>query len=136
MTDALSFWEKLEAAGSPGPWHVVSGKLRPQFAARITAIHDAEDRPVVSWGGFDDSNRPRAEHDANAQAIVIARKMFGEAIAALESSCPNHGYPFSDGWPDDHMVPYAPGHLPCTLSSDANAFLQRLAAMLEEKPHG
>jgi hypothetical protein len=46
------------------------GPLRVFSARGVTAIMDANGNEVVAWGGFDDSNRTRAEHELLARELV------------------------------------------------------------------
>ena len=74
------------AQHTPGPWHLLSGKLRPQFSAEIVEIRGKGKTPIVSWAGFDDSARPLKEHLANAAFIVQACNSFDDLLAAAEQA--------------------------------------------------
>lgn len=65
------------------PWKLYSGKLRPQFPTSIREVQDASGAAVVKWNGFDDSDRPAQEHDANAAFIVTAVNAHDQLVAAL-----------------------------------------------------
>ena len=78
------------AQHTPGPWHLLSGKLRPQFSAEIVEIRGKGKTPIVSWAGFDDSSRPLKEHLANAAFIVQACNSFDDLLAAAEAALTHH----------------------------------------------
>lgn len=64
---------------TPTPWKFFTSQ-------GTTAIHVAGSRvPVVNWAGFDDADRPKAEHAANARLIVKAVNCHADLLAALES---------------------------------------------------
>jgi hypothetical protein len=44
---------RITLTTNPTPWKVYAAKLRPQFAARIVEIQDADGSTVVAWSGFD-----------------------------------------------------------------------------------
>lgn len=60
---------------TPGPWHLVDQKLRPQFDVRILEIQDSRFEAVVAWGGFDGVRRSKAETKANASLIAAAPEL-------------------------------------------------------------
>ena|ERR1700731_784455 len=61
---------------TPGPWKVYHAALRPPpFNSMIIEIQDADARAVVQWAGFDNSDRLKKTHLANAKLIAAAPKM-------------------------------------------------------------
>ena len=69
---------------TPGPWKHIRGRLRPRFSTTINEIQDSQGNPIVNWQGFDDSNRPKGVHAANARFIVRACNAHEDLLAALE----------------------------------------------------
>lgn len=66
-----------------GPWKVYHAKLRPQFSGRIIEVQDDHGKPVVTWSGFDNYDRLKKTHLANARLIAAAPEMLNALIAAL-----------------------------------------------------
>ncbi|MGU9981534.1 ead/Ea22-like family protein [Phreatobacter sp. HK31-P] len=72
---------KLAQAATRGPWTHYRNKLRPWMkGGKINEVQCGERTPVVAWSGFDDSNRPEAQHARNAKFIAAANP---ETIIAL-----------------------------------------------------
>jgi hypothetical protein len=59
---------------TPGPWHVHSGKLRPNFPTEIFAIHSEDGQEVVGWTGFDGTAFPE-DREANARLAAAAPEL-------------------------------------------------------------
>lgn len=64
-----------EAKHTPTPWRLAK--------SAVIEIRGVSQTPVVSWSGFDDSNRTTAEHKANAAFIVRACNAHDDMVAAL-----------------------------------------------------
>lgn len=54
------------------PWYVYADKLRPQFAARIVKVADANGDVVLPWVGFDATGLSHKAQIKLAQRIVDA----------------------------------------------------------------
>jgi hypothetical protein len=76
---------------TPGPWKMYSGKLRPKFPTPIIEVQTVDGTPVVPWPGFDDSDRSKREHLANARLIAAAPEMYAFVSAVLDG-CNDGGY--------------------------------------------
>jgi len=78
-----------------GPWKVYHALLRPQFPGnRIIEIQDDHGTVVVAWGGFDNLDRLKKTHLANARLIAAAPtmlKMMKVARPILANFCENDG---------------------------------------------
>lgn len=61
---------------TPGPWRVYHALLRPQFPGnKIIEIQDDHGRAIVQWVGFDNSDRLKQTHLANAHLMAAAPTM-------------------------------------------------------------
>jgi hypothetical protein len=61
------------AKHTPGPWKVYYALLRPQFpCARIIEVQDDHGNAVVQWAGFDNADRLKKTHLANARLMAGA----------------------------------------------------------------
>lgn len=73
-TQASALADKLDGllkSATPGPWKVYHALLRKQFPGnRIIEIQDANGDAVVMWSGFDNSDRLKKTHLANARLIA------------------------------------------------------------------
>src|SRR5260221_9846066 len=70
---------------TPGPWKVYHAALRPQFSSnKIIEIQSDHAKAIVQWMGFDDSDRSKKTHLANAQLMAAAPDM----LAALKAVAP------------------------------------------------
>jgi hypothetical protein len=59
-----------------GPWKVYYALLRPQFPGnRIIEIQDDHGKPIVIWPGFDNSDRLKKTHLANARVMAASPTM-------------------------------------------------------------
>ncbi|MGD0420567.1 MAG: hypothetical protein ABSA68_13475 [Xanthobacteraceae bacterium] len=68
-----------------GPWKVYHALLRPQFPGKkIIEVQDDHGNAVVKWSGFDDSDRLKKTHLANAHLIAAAPMML-RAMKATQS---------------------------------------------------
>ena len=75
----------MSAKGKPtsGPWKVYHELLRPQFRGnKIIEIQDNDGNAIVKWSGFDDSNRLKKTHLANARLMAAAPTMLRALTAA------------------------------------------------------
>ncbi len=64
-----------------GPWKVYHQELRKQFPGhKIIEVQDDHGNAVVQWSGFDNSDRLKKVHLANARLIAAAPKL----LAACE----------------------------------------------------
>lgn len=74
-----------------GPWKVYHALLRPQFPGnRIIEIQDDRGEAVVTWGGFDNADRLKKTHLANARLMAAAPtmlKMMKAARPILSNFC-------------------------------------------------
>lgn len=67
---------------TPGPWKLwVARSSNPTIE-----IQCGERTPVVAWPGFDDSNRAKEIHIANARLIAAAPEMLEAAKLILQST--------------------------------------------------
>ncbi len=65
--------EASDEQHTPGPWKVYHALLRPQFPGnKIIEVQEANGNAVVRWAGFDDSDRLKRTHLANARLIAAA----------------------------------------------------------------
>ena len=62
-------------SNQPCPWGVHTGKLRPQFPARIVEVIDANGATVLPWGSFDATGLRHRQQKELAERIVIAVNM-------------------------------------------------------------
>lgn len=69
--------KELCEKATPGPWKLFC-------ASSVTAVECNEKVPVVSWGGFDNSDRKIGYHRANAAFISAARTAVPELIKEIE----------------------------------------------------
>jgi hypothetical protein len=67
------------AGHTPGPWNL--------FCKNGVISVFAKDGDVVSWLGFDDSNRSKEEHEANARLVTASPDMVAALKKALPSVC-------------------------------------------------
>lgn len=66
-----------------GPWTVYHAPLRPQFPGnKIIEIQDDHGHAVVQWAGFDNSERLKKTHLANARLMAAAPTMLKMMKAA------------------------------------------------------
>lgn len=65
--EVLAELRRLDKAATPGPWTVWTGAGHPP------EVRCDGHTPVVSWPGFDDSDRSTQEHEANAKLMALAR---------------------------------------------------------------
>lgn len=73
------------AAHTSGPWKVYHALLRQQFPGnKIIEIQDDHGHAVVQWAGFDNSDRLKKTHLANARLIAAAPDMLQALRAADE----------------------------------------------------
>jgi hypothetical protein len=91
MTVDLAALAKLASEATPGPW-----RARKWPAPRMVEVLAATKPPIISWSGFDDSNRTKTEHDANAAYIAAASpdvvaKLVRVALAAKATHLVKHG---------------------------------------------
>jgi hypothetical protein len=65
-----------QAKHTPGPWKVYHALLRPQFpGSKIIEVQDYRGEAVVTWSGFDNSDRLKKTHLANAHLIAAAPEL-------------------------------------------------------------
>lgn len=68
---------------TPGPWHVYHAPLRPPpFNSMIIEVQDADGASIVQWSGFDNSDRLKKTHLANAKLMAAAPTMLRMMKAA------------------------------------------------------
>ena len=67
------------------PWSAYSAPLRKGLNI-INEVQCVGDFPIVSWMGFDESRRSKAQHKRNAKFIAHARTDIPDLIAALEAA--------------------------------------------------
>lgn len=85
---------------TPGPWKVYHRLLRPQFpGSKIIEVQDDNGNAVVQWAGFDNSDRLKKTHLANARLIAAAPRML-KMMKACRSVLAN----FAEG--DENMKLY------------------------------
>jgi len=66
-----------------GPWKVYHALLRPQFSGhKIIEIQSDHGEPIVTWAGFDNSDRLKKTHLANARLMAAAPTMLRMMKAA------------------------------------------------------
>lgn len=71
-----------QAKPTSGPWKVYHALLRPQFpGSKIIEIQDDHGDAIVTWSGFDNSDRLKKTHLANARMMASAPDL----LAALRS---------------------------------------------------
>lgn len=59
-----------------GPWKVYHALLRPQFPGdKIIEIQSDHGEAIVTWAGFDNADRLKKTHLANAHLIAAAPTM-------------------------------------------------------------
>lgn len=73
-----------QAAHTPGPWSFF------EAPCNTIEVRGPGKIPVVPWPAFDDSDRPIAEHVANARLIAAAPELL-EALAEVLSTGLNGG---------------------------------------------
>ncbi len=82
---------KPRSLHTQGPWKVYYALLRPQFPGpRIIEVQDADGNAVVAWPGFDNSDRLKKTHLANARLMAAAPtmlKMMKAARPVLANFC-------------------------------------------------
>ena len=79
-----------------GPWKVYHALLRPQFPGeKIIEVQDDHGNAVVKWSGFDDSDRLKKTHLANARLIAAAPMML-RAMKATRSIIANFAHSDED----------------------------------------
>ena len=72
-----------------GPWHVYHQELRKQFPGhKIIEVQDDHGNAVVQWSGFDNADRLKKTHLANAHLIAAAPTML-RAMKAVKSILAN-----------------------------------------------
>ena len=72
-----------ESKHTPGPWKVYHALLRPQFPGnRIIEIQDLDSNAIVTWPGFDNSDRLKKTHLANARVMAASPTMLRMMKAA------------------------------------------------------
>ncbi|MGB7022333.1 MAG: hypothetical protein WBD73_00910 [Candidatus Acidiferrales bacterium] len=63
-----------------GPWKVYHQELRKQFPGhKIIEVQDDHGNAVVQWSGFDNSDRLKKVHLANARLIAAAPDLLAAA---------------------------------------------------------
>lgn len=61
---------------TPGPWKVYNAALRPRFSRdTIIEIQSDHGNAIVQWAGFDNCNRFKKTHLANARLMAAAPDM-------------------------------------------------------------
>lgn len=61
---------------TPGPWKVYHAALRPQFSTdKIIEIQSDHGNAIVQWAGFDNCDRLKKTHLANACLMAAAPDM-------------------------------------------------------------
>lgn len=74
---------------TPGPWKVYHAALRPQLSRdRIIEIQSDHGNAIVQWSGFDNSDRLKKTHLANARLMAAAPDML-RAMKATKSILAN-----------------------------------------------
>ncbi len=97
-------WLEQFKGFTPGPWRVFK-------AGGIIEIQEAN-KPdtapaVVFWGGFDRSDKPRKEHEANAELIAAAPKLLAELKSLYAAPPRKEGWiPVSERLPEPDVAVY------------------------------
>lgn len=73
--------ETKEPKHTPLPWQLV---LRDRTPPEIVAVGEAA--PVVNWPGFDNADREKDAHEANAALIVRSVNSLPALVAAAEAA--------------------------------------------------
>lgn len=74
---------------TPGPWKAFNEH-------QTVAILDSQGNEVVFWLGFDNSDRPHAEHVANAERIVQCVNAHDELVVLLQAYLARQRGEYSD----------------------------------------
>jgi hypothetical protein len=77
--------DKLDRERTPGTWRVLSGRIgNDRIGADVFDIRGDEPTPIVSWQGFDTSDRSKAKHKANARLLAAAPALLAAARRGME----------------------------------------------------
>jgi hypothetical protein len=71
----------LLAEATPGPW-----RARKWPSPRMVEVLAVTKPPIVPWAGFDDSDRTKTEHDANASLIAAAVNVLPALLDVAEAA--------------------------------------------------
>ena len=80
LSEKLSALLAAEKAATPGEW-------RPFIAPDVRSIYAGECE-IVNWQGFDDSNIPRSQHEANVRFLARSRNAIRELAEVAMAAQP------------------------------------------------